>query len=241
MEITPEMYLNLDGLEMHGPSSIRRADEPAPVADAQPTSVDEVADALYQAQRRGDHAQVGLLSAQLDGLVQGLSTAPQEPVVANDPTTPEETLEPSEELTEPSEDTYTESDFNRSLVNELGSDKVNQLYEVINSCEDEDVIQAFLESSQGEDHTYANELIDWARLATDAGATPDPEAEYSSFSEENITAIRNESPYADEIISLNQKLNSGEISQAQLFQQVMQDPALMAEAVKLRNANIISF
>lgn len=237
----PEDYLDLDSLELLGPSAVSlKSDQPAPLAAPEPQTIDDVANALRQAQLRGDQGQIGVLSLQLDDMLSGKPSeapvSPQEqPKEVVDTNTPEADEEPSEEQPE-----LLESDFNRALVNQLGAAKVDALYETVNNCGDEDVIEAFMESVQG-DGQYANEVLDWARLATDAGATPDPEAEYSTFSEENITAIRNESPYADEIIALNQKLNSGEISQAQLFQQVLQDPALMAEAVKLRNANIISF
>ena len=79
IRIEPSDYLNLDSLEMHGPSSIRMKDEAesAPTPSS-PKTIDEVAAALRQAQLRGDHGQIGVLSVQLDDMLAGTSSAPTE-------------------------------------------------------------------------------------------------------------------------------------------------------------------
>jgi len=234
----PEDYLNLDNLELLGPGAVSlKSDQPAVLAAPEPQSIEDVANALRQAQLRGDQGQIGILSIQLDDMLSGTpSAAPvshqEQPKEVVDTNTPEEIEEPSESI--------LESDFNRALVTELGAEKVDSLYEAVNNCGDEDVIEAFMESIEG-DGKYAHEVLDWAHLATKAGATPEADAVYSAFTQESITSLRNESAYADEIISLNQKVANGQLSKGQLFQQVMQDPALMAEAVKLRAAGIITF
>ena len=102
------------------------------------------------------------------------------------------------------------------------------------------MIASFMDSVDG-DGVYANDIIEWAKQASDAGATPTGEASFDAFDDAAIANIQNSSAYAEDIINLNRLVSSGQMSQAQLYQQVMQDPGLMAEAVKLRNANIISF
>ncbi len=239
MRIEPSDYLDLDSVELHGPSAIRFKGEEAPAPSPAPTTVDGVAAALREAQLRGDHGQIGILSVQLDDLIAGApspsSKAPQEPVA-------EETIDSSGEQLEPSEDApeLLESDFNRSLVTELGADKVDEIYSAINNCGDDEIIASFMDSVDG-DGSYANEVVAWAKQAADAGATPTADASFNAFDEETINSVQNNSAFAEDIINLNRLVSSGQLSKAQLYQQVMQDPGLMAEAVKLRNANIISF
>jgi len=246
MRIEPSDYLDLDSVDLLGPSAIKFKGEEAPAPSPAPSSVDEVAAALREAQLRGDHGQIGILSVQLDDLVAGTPSpspsrvsdahkAPQEPVA-------EETIDSSGDNDEPSEEPteLLESDFNRSLVAELGSDKVDEIYTTINNCGDDEVIASFMDSVDG-DGSYANDVIAWAKQASDAGATPTGEATFRAFDEESIASIQNSSAYAEDIINLNRLVCSGQLSRSQLYQQVMQDPGLMAEAVKLRNANIISF
>lgn len=240
MEIKPEDFLDLSNLEMYGPSSVRFKGEVAPTPSPTPTSLDEVATALRQAQLKGDHGQIGILSNQLDQLVNQTATtttqqAPQQ-------LEGEEVDKGSGETDEASEDApeLLESDFNRSLVAELGGTKVDEIYTTINNCGDDEIISSFMDSVDG-DGSYANEVIEWAKLASDAGAVPSADATSGAFDEASIADIQNNSAYADDIINLNRLVSSGQMTQAQLYQQVMQDPGLMAEAVKLRNANIISF
>ena len=254
MEIKPEDYLNLDSLDMYGPASIRFKGEEAPAPSPTPTTVDGVAAALREAQLRGDHGAIGLLSIQLDDLVNNTPAthaqsrvsdaqvvssdtqeAPQQPELKEDTDSSCDTDEPAEDAPE-----LLESDFNRSLVAELGSDKVDAIYTTINNCGDDEVIASFMDSVDG-DGVYANDVIEWAKQAADAGATPTGEASFSAFDDAAIANIQNNSAYAEDIINLNKLVSSGQMTQAQLYQQVMQDPGLMAEAVKLRNANIISF
>ena len=240
MRIEPSDYLDLDSVELHGPSAIRFKGEEAPTPTPVPTSIDEVASALRQAQQQGDHGQIGLLSVQLDQLLNQTAptptqTAPQQPEQEEVTDSSGEEQEPSEEPVE-----LLDSDFNRSLVAELGSEKVDSIYTTINNCGDDEVIASFMDSVDG-DGSYAYEVIEWAKQVSDAGATPTGELSFDAFDDAAIANIQNNSSYAEDIINLNKLVSSGQMSQAQLYQQVMQDPGLMAEAVKLRNANIISF
>ncbi len=243
----PEDYLDLSSLEMHGPSSVRFKGEEAPTPSPAPNTLDEVSSALRQAQLQGDQGQIGLLSVQLDQLlnqtaptptqsrVSDAQTAPQQPEVEDVDKGSGENDEPSEEPTE-----LLESDFNRSLVAELGDTKTDEIYTAINNCGDEQVIAGFMDSIDG-DGVYANEVVEWAKLASDAGAAPSGDATFGAYDDAAIANIQNNSAYAEDFINLNRLVSSGQLTQAQLYQQVMQDPGLMAEAVKLSNANIISF
>ena len=241
MEITPEMYLNVGDVELRGPSAIRTFGEAEPVAAPAPATLEEVTSALRQAQLRGDTAAVGLLSAQQDDLINGVYTAPEEQPTQNDTTPTEEEVEAPEADPEASPEGFTESAFNKALVNELGGEGADAILATINATGDEAVIEAFLASAQSEDTSYAEEVTSWARLANQAGATPSGELNVEGYTESQIAELQHASSYADEIVSLNQQLVSGQISQAQLFQAVIQEPGLMAEAVKLRAQGLISF
>ena len=110
MEIRPEDYLDLSGYDMHRPAAVRPLGEPAPAQEQQPQTIDEVAQALHQAERRGDHGAVGLLSAQLDDLLAG--TPAEAPVATQEEPKEEVDPETTEEVEEPSE-SFTESEFNK--------------------------------------------------------------------------------------------------------------------------------
>ncbi len=240
MRIEPSDYLDLDSAELLGPSAVRLKGEEAPAPSPVPNTLDEVASALRQAQLQGDQGQIGLLSVQLDQLLNQTAPtttqkAPQQPEEEKVTDSSGENDGASEEPTE-----LLQSDFNRSLVAELGDTKTDEIYTAINNCGDEEIIASFMDSIDG-DGVYANEVVEWAKLASDAGATPTGDATFGAYDDAAIANIQNNSAYADEFINLNRLVSSGQLTQAQLYQQVMQDPGLMAEAVKLRNANIISF
>ena len=234
MEVTPEMYLNLDNFEMHGPSSIRPQGEPEPAPQQQPQTVDEIATALRKAELAGDHAGVQLLSVQLDDALAGVPAAAPESSSA----TEEESTEAKEA---PSDEDFHESFFHQNLVREVGdTEEVNALYSIINDSADQETISAFFESAQG-DGKYASEVVSWARNVQQANAVPDVSIEAQGFSEGQASELLAASEYGSEILALNNAVVSGQISQQEMFMQVVQNPSLMAEAVRLRNANLISF
>ena len=239
MQINPEDYLNLDDVEMYGPSSIRfKGEETAPEVPS-PSTIEEVAQALRQAQLQGNHAQIGVLSCQLDDLLAGETPAKapesvsEEPKEEVDPETPEEAEEA------PQSD-FKDSDFNKSLVNELGAEETDELYQIVNDGAGDDVLEAFMESANG-DGEYASQVIDWARNVKASGAAPTAGLEASAIDESTAQQIIGASEFGEEILQLNQQVSSGQMSKAQLFQEVMGNPALMAEAVRLRNSNLLQF
>ena len=234
MQINPEDYLNLDNLEMHGPSSVTIKGEKVAEPSPAPSTIDEVAQALRQAQLDGKHGEVGILSARLDEMLLGdLSEAPE---ASKQEVAEEETSEEKESST----DDFKDSAFNKSLVSELGAEETDELYGIINSGADEDVLSAFMESANG-DGKYATQVVDWARNVKAAGATPNADVQASAIDESQATAILGASDYGQDILDLNAAVTSGKMSKAQMFAQVMENPGLMQEAVRLRNANLIQF
>ena len=241
IRIEPSDYLDISDVEMYGPSSIRMKGEEAPAPTPNPQTVDEVAAALRQAQLRGDHGQVGILSVQLDELVAGTSSAPPEapedaPVASEDDKPQEDT----EEVEEAPQSDFKDSDFNKSLINELGAEETDELYQIVNDGAGDDVLEAFMESANG-DGEYASQVIDWARNVKASGAAPTAGLEASAIDESTAQQIIGASEFGEEILQLNQQVSSGQMSKAQLFQEVMGNPALMAEAVRLRNSNLLQF
>lgn len=157
--------------------------------------------------------------------------------------TPEEQKEPAQELTEASEDAsgFLESDFRKEMVTQLGSDEAfDSIMTTVEGAGDE-VVKAFLDSAVSEDTSYAQEVTEWAKHAQDAGASVTEGVTVSAFSESEAADISSASEYGADLVGLNRQLVAGEISKTQLIKHVATNPALLREAVRLRNMNLLTF
>nr|BDD46738.1 hypothetical protein 9 [bacterium] len=230
----------ISDLDFYGPNVLNKPEQTQ--APVQSDDIFAVQEQLLKAEQMHDHMAVQRLSMRLDDMLSGMPTeAPQEPVQEHVDISEDVVEQPEEgESEEVVDDAFASSAFNRSLVNELGEDGANEIYEIINNTGDGELISAFMESAQT-DGNYAGMLTDWARNVQAAGATPSADVTAVAFDSAQEQAIRSSSEFGDEIMALNTAVTSGQMTKAQLFQQVMQNPGLMAEAVRLRDANLISF
>lgn len=174
--------------------------------------------------------------------------APQAVSTQDDTTQPKDDLEPVQELPEGSQDVpddvhpFLESNFRVDKISQLngGAEEFDSLMARIENAGDE-VIQAFMDSALSDDPSYADSVFAWSKHAEEAGADLTDGVEVSSISEADAADLISASEYGEDIVALNKQLVSGQISKADLIQRVATDPALLREAVRLRNLGKLSF
>lgn len=234
MEITPDQYLNLDNVEMYGPSSIRLANEPAPVAETQPTTVDEVATALRQAQQRGDHGAIGLLSAQLDSLVAN-SSAPTNQVAA------EATSDAPEAPQEPVED-VRQSDLYQEINAVQGQQEADRVHGWMNENFSQEEVSDYLSAMSSNDQEAIAVFQSAQNMMKDAAFAPSADLDYSPFNDTQAHALTDAfGEQGQELLDLNKQLLSGALTERQMQKHVLSNPALMRVAMQAKAQGLINY
>ena len=239
MEITPEMYLDVASLELHGPDALNKPAE-TPSAPAPSDDIFAVQQQLLDAERVGNHLAVQQLSMRLDDLLAGIS--PEQP--SEDTAEQESTDEPSEaheSSSEADEIDVTTTELYQQIGEAVGAQKADETFSYMNDNASQEEISEFLEQLKAGDQE-AISTFQAAQQAMEQGITIDGSVETTAF--DSDTAFLIEDRFGEngvQIVDLNRRLLAGEITQVQVKRAVMSNPSLLADCLKAKAANLISF
>lgn len=234
MEITPDQYLDLSNVDMFGPSSIKPLGYQQPAPAPAPTTVDEVAAALRQAQLNGDHGAIGLLSVQLDDLVANFTAPnqqqPQKPV-SDAPKAPEEPVAD-----------VRQSDLYQEINAVQGQEEADKVHSWMNENFSEDEVADYLTAVNSNDQEAIAVFQSAQNMMKDVAFAPSEDLEYTSFNESQAHALTDAfGEQGQELLSLNQQYLSGAITERQMQKHVLSNPSLMRVAMEAKAQGLINY
>lgn len=250
MEVTPEMWMNTEAVELYGPGAIQTPQQQL-ANQAESSSAPEpsqdifaVQQQLLQAEAQGNHLAVQQLSMRLDDMLSGMTAAPK---VDAEGTTDEPSgraSERSETPESPSEDDeidLRQSDLFQQINEAHGPQKADEVHSWMNDNLSESELGDYMSQLQAGD-AEALQAFQAAKSAIDQGVQLSAEVEASAFDDNTAFLIEDRfGANGTKIVQLNQQVASGAISQSQLKRMVISDPSLLADAIKAKAAGLISF
>lgn len=243
-EITPEMYLDVDALELHGPSALsNQSASPSPAPNL--NDIDQVQQALFAAQRREDHAQISLLSTRLDDLLAATPTGKPEAApepLAEAPESPQETPEPSSEDKALIE-SFEASEVLLDLNNTVGEEVVGQVHDWANEHLPEDQLRNYMKMVSSNDPEAVGAFQAMQTLSQQEDAAPDPEGvQPEAFDEDTSSQLVDRfGDMGQVMVMLNQKVTAGEVEWKDVQQFVMSRPQLMQAAVEAKKLGLLNY
>ena len=227
MEITPEDYLPVEALELHGPSAI----EPKPPADA-PAANDifSVQERLFKAEASGDHLAIHRLSIQLDDMLAAVPNQGAE----------ESSSEAPEGPSEVDEIDVRQSDLYLQINDAVGQEKADNVHSWMNENLSEDEVSDYL-TQLTEGNQEAIQAFQAAQQAMDQGVGLDSDDPTSIPDAEQEQLVDHFGDNGQKLVEMNKALMAGSASITDLKRLVMSDPSLLADAFKAKAMNLISF
>lgn len=255
IRIEPADYLDLDGLEMYGPGQhpTQPQQQAAPVAappvqqQQQTSNGDEHIFALqrqlFEAQRNGDHARLGVLQVQMDEALQGLTGPSQEAPNAG---------QPQQQQQQPSEDDpvdqqkldqkYAESQVRQDLINKYSAEEVQRVHDFANQTLSEDEVMDYIELLYNDSPEAIMAFDSLKQMADNPAIAPEAAVEYTAFDQGQASEL--EARFGDlgrEMVILNQQFLSGQITRADMQRHVLSDPALTMACFQAKAAGLITY
>ena len=238
-ECSPEQYLNIGDVELYGPSAIRLPGQPEkPEAQPLPTNPLEIQQQLFEAQRRNDHVAIQHLSMALDDSLANVfeeKTQPKEEIESPAPN-------PSEEEQEPQSD-VSESEIYREIHNAVGTEEADSVHSWMNDNFDEEEIGSYLQLIKDGDQEAIGVFQAAQRAMKNPELAPDTSIEEYTQLDDSQSAelVDRYGDAGEQMIQLNRQFIAGEITQAQMIQQVLSDPALAQAAMNAKANNLLTY
>ena len=235
-QCNPEDYLNVGDVELLGPSAVRLPGQPEkPEAKPLPTNPLEIQQQLFEAQRRNDHVAIQQLSMALDdsltNVFEEMTSQPKEQVES-----------PAQDVEEPKSD-VSESEIYREIHNAVGQEQADAVHGWMNEHFEEEEIGSYLQMMQEGDQEAIGVFQAAQRAMANPELAPDSSLEeYTQLDESQSAELVDR--YGDagtQMVELNKQFISGQITQAQMIQAVLSDPALAQAAMDAKANNLLTY
>ena len=236
MEVKPEDYLNLDTLELYGPDAVKP--QAAPVA-ANTNTLESIQQSLFQAQRNGDNAAIGLLSSQLDSLLAATTTSPD--VAPEAPQAPED--KPEDDLSQEDLETlYKSSEVRQELYGKYGKEEVDSVHTWLNGFAEKDELSSYIALLANDDPEALLTYESLRKMAGDESIQPDQVVEYQGFDGSQSQQLLEEfGDHGQTMLDLNTQYLAGQITQTQMQRAVLSDPALAMSVFQAKAQGLITY
>ena len=240
MEVTPDMWMNTEAVELYGPSVIKTPQQQlvaeSSSANNEPSpDIFAVQAQLLQAEAQGNHLAVQQLSMKLDDMLAN-DIKDAEAINTDEPSKAPESPSEVDEIDVTTSDLYIQ-------INEAhGPQKADEVHGWMNDNLSESELGDYM-SQLKEGSAEALQAFQAAKSAIDSGVEiNDAEAEVSSIDDNTGYLIADRfGANGERILELNRQLVSGQLSVDQLKRQVISNPSLLADAIKAKAAGLISF